>query len=57
MKPRKTRNSYCIYVGTPSMGRVAVLPTVKEARRVEKYYRDLNIPVRFVTTRRKEVVM
>lgn len=57
MKPRKTRNSYNIYIGNPSMGRIAVVPNMKEAHRVETYYKELHIPVRIVPSRRKEVVM
>lgn len=57
MKPRKTRNSYNIYIGNPSMGRIAVVPNMKEAHRIETYYKELRIPVRIVPSRRKEVVM
>lgn len=57
MRPRKTRNIYQIFIGFPiSMGRIAVTPTMKEARRVEAYYKTRRIPVRIVPVQRKEVI-
>ena len=57
MRPRKTRNIYQIFIGSPiSMGRIAVTPTMKEARRVESFYKMRRIPVRIVPVQRKEVI-
>lgn len=56
MKPRKTRNTYSVYIGIPSMGRIAVLPSYKEAQRVAAFYNERRIRTRIVTTRRKVVV-
>ena len=57
MMPRKSKFSYQVYIGTPSLGRVAVLPRYKDAKRVAEYYKALRIPARIVQSKRKEVVM
>ena len=57
MMPRKSKFSYQVYIGTPSLGRVAVLPRYKDAKKVAEYYKNLRIPVRIVQRERKEVVM
>lgn len=57
MKPRKSRNTYAVYIGIPSLGRIAVLPSMKQARKVGNYYAERGIPFRIVPRQRKEVIV
>ena len=57
MKPRKTANYYAVYIGYPiSLGRVAVLPSIKQARAVEAFYVSRGMQARIIPGKKKSVV-
>ena len=56
MKPRKSKNTYAVYIGIPSLGRIAVLPSMKQARKVGTYYAERGIHFRILRCQRKEVI-
>lgn len=57
MKPRKTRNTFSVLVSTQhGMWCVCTVDKLRQARTVERYYKERGIYVRVQTTQKKEVI-